>query len=183
VIFVKFLLAYCVEVYRFCYRPYHPAFPAPSVFGKAKDHAQLGRIAPRDRGCMWCNVIARSDLSAVARRAKAEATSDEAISHQTSDRHTRESGYPVRCGLSAPAPVSGILDHPPEPVIGRRVAPTRWRVTTTECGMLVRSPILTNFWHCGFGRFSFRTGTEARPGNEPSMVLAENRASKRVWQC
>jgi hypothetical protein len=27
--------------------------------------------------------------------------------------------------------VSGILDHPPEPVIGRRVAPTRWRVMTT----------------------------------------------------
>jgi hypothetical protein len=26
--------------------------------------------------------------------------------------------------------VSGILDHPPEPVIGRRYAPTRWRVMT-----------------------------------------------------
>src|SRR5258708_6887346 len=25
---------------------------------------------------------------------------------------------------------SGILDHPPEPVIGRRDAPTRWRVMT-----------------------------------------------------
>src|ERR1700726_3565227 len=24
----------------------------------------------------------------------------------------------------------GVLDHPPEPVIGRRVAPTRWRVMT-----------------------------------------------------
>jgi hypothetical protein len=27
---------------------------------------------------------------------------------------------------------SGILDHPPEPVIGRRVAPTRWRAMTGE---------------------------------------------------
>ena len=26
--------------------------------------------------------------------------------------------------------VSGILGHPPEPVIGRRDAPTRWRVMT-----------------------------------------------------
>src|SRR3984893_15576917 len=26
----------------------------------------------------------------------------------------------------------GVLDHPPEPVIGRRVAPTRWRVMTTD---------------------------------------------------
>jgi hypothetical protein len=28
--------------------------------------------------------------------------------------------------------VSGILDRPPEPVIGRREAPTRWRATTAE---------------------------------------------------
>jgi hypothetical protein len=28
--------------------------------------------------------------------------------------------------------VSGILDHPLEPVIGRRVAPTRWRMMTME---------------------------------------------------
>jgi hypothetical protein len=28
------------------------------------------------------------------------------------------------------AGVSGILDHPLEPVTGRRDAPTRWRVTT-----------------------------------------------------
>jgi hypothetical protein len=27
---------------------------------------------------------------------------------------------------------SGILDRPPEPVIGRRVAPTRWRVMAAE---------------------------------------------------
>jgi hypothetical protein len=30
--------------------------------------------------------------------------------------------------LDSIAGVSGILDHPLEPVIGRRVAPTRWRV-------------------------------------------------------
>jgi hypothetical protein len=28
--------------------------------------------------------------------------------------------------------ISGILDHPLEPVIGRREAPTRWRVMTVE---------------------------------------------------
>jgi hypothetical protein len=34
--------------------------------------------------------------------------------------------------------ISGILDHPPEPVIGRRVAPTRWRVMTD--GVNVKQP-------------------------------------------
>jgi hypothetical protein len=29
-------------------------------------------------------------------------------------------------------PRSGILGHPLEPVIGRRAAPTRWRVVTAE---------------------------------------------------
>jgi len=28
---------------------------------------------------------------------------------------------------------SGILDHPLEPVIGRRAAPTRWRMMTSRC--------------------------------------------------
>jgi hypothetical protein len=41
-----------------------------------------------------------------------------------------------------------------------------------------RSVCLTNFWHCGGPYFSFRTGTERRPGNEPSTVLAEGCASK-----
>ena len=41
-----------------------------------------------------------------------------------------------------------------------------------------RSPMLTNFWHCGGPSFSFRTGAERRPGNEPSTVLAEDCASK-----
>jgi hypothetical protein len=46
----------------------------------------------------------------------------------------------------------------------------------------IRSPFLTIFWHCGRPQNSSRTGPERRPGNEPSMVLAENRSSKRVWQ-
>jgi hypothetical protein len=32
-------------------------------------------------------------------------------------------------------PRSGILGHPLEPVIGRRAAPTRWRVVTAEIGV------------------------------------------------
>jgi hypothetical protein len=45
------------------------------------------------------------------------------------------SSYPAKAvsstrRLSAPVLVSGILGHPLEPVIGRRFAPTRWRVTT-----------------------------------------------------
>jgi len=41
-------------------------------------------------------------------------------------------------------------------------------------GKAIRSPFLTIFWHCGFAAFSFRTKPWARPGNEPSMVLAED---------
>src|ERR1700681_157709 len=44
-----------------------PRFSGANVLQK------LGRIAPRDRGVIF-DVIARSDLSAVAQRAKAEAT-------------------------------------------------------------------------------------------------------------
>jgi hypothetical protein len=41
-------------------------------------------------------------------------------------------------------------------------------------GRPIRSPILTIFWHCDFACFSFRTRLWARPGNEPSTVLAED---------
>jgi hypothetical protein len=42
----------------------------------------------------------------------------------------------------------------------------------------IRSTRLTNFWHCGCRRFSFRTAPERGAGNQPSMVLAEDGASK-----
>jgi hypothetical protein len=42
----------------------------------------------------------------------------------------RESGHPVRRAVSIHHNCSGILDHPLEPVIGRRLAPTRWPVMT-----------------------------------------------------
>jgi hypothetical protein len=42
----------------------------------------------------------------------------------------------------------------------------------------IRSSILTIFWHCGFGAFSSRTASERAAGNEPSIVLAEDSASK-----
>ena len=58
---------------------------------------------------------------------------DFAISPPTNRRHTRESGVSsTPCSLDSIINVSGILDHPLEPVIGRREAPTRWRVTTIE---------------------------------------------------
>jgi hypothetical protein len=45
-------------------------------------------------------------------------------------------------------------------------------------GRPIRSAHLTIFWHCGCGGFSFRKRLERMPGNEPSMVLAENALSK-----
>jgi hypothetical protein len=60
--------------------------------------------------------------------------------------------------------VSAVSNHEAPP----RVGTTRKRRTA------IRSPILTIFWHCGFAAFSFRTRLWARPGNEPSTVLAED---------
>ena len=80
-------------------------------------------------------------------------------------------GNPVRRGRAPPAEVSAILGHPPA-----RVTPSGFRRP-------IRSPILTIFWHCSSPHFSSRTGPERRPGNEPSMVLAEDLAVLRVWQC
>src|SRR5450759_1176666 len=45
-------------------------------------------------------------------------------------------------------------------------------------GGSIRSVRLTIFWHCGFRHCSFRTASERATGNEPSMVLAEDCASK-----
>src|ERR1700726_2202561 len=48
-------------------------------------------------------------------------------------RHAREGGHPVNAdGPVIPSGSSGILDRPPEPVVGRRVAPTRWRTMTVS---------------------------------------------------
>jgi hypothetical protein len=46
--------------------------------------------------------------------------------------HAREGGYPVRRAAAADRQRFGILDHPLESVIGRRLAPTRWRMMTVE---------------------------------------------------
>jgi hypothetical protein len=44
------------------------------------------------------------------------------------------------------AGVSGVLDHPLEPVIGRRVAPTRWRVmTATDSNLDIPRPKIRHF--------------------------------------
>ena len=42
----------------------------------------------------------------------------------------------------------------------------------------IRSVNLTIFWRCGTRHFSFRTAWERVPGNEPSMVLAQDARPK-----
>src|ERR1700675_1739123 len=39
----------------------HPAFPTPSVLGRDKVHAQLGRFAPRDRAHVFRSLKIESD--------------------------------------------------------------------------------------------------------------------------
>ena len=85
-----------------------------------------------------------------------------------------KAGNPVRRGLSAQLrPLEYWVTRPGAQLRTRRV--TTWRS--------IRSPILTIFWHCGRPQISSRTGPERRPGNEPSMVLAEDLGVQRVWQC
>jgi hypothetical protein len=67
--------------------------------------------------------------------------------------------------------------HPRTPVVmdpGLRRDDEKGR--TGRAGKPIRSSFLTIFWHCGFAAFSFRTTFWARPGNEPSTVLAEDGA-------
>ena len=64
-----------------------------------------------------------------------------------------------------------------------RWRPTRWLAMTSygrrRSGMgLIRSVRLTIFWRCDYPRFSFRRDRNARSGNEPSTVLAEDVLSK-----
>src|SRR5205814_7749664 len=56
-----------------------PGIPC-ALFSWANEFAKLGRLAPRDRGVIF-DVIARSDLSAAAQRAKAEATKQSILRH------------------------------------------------------------------------------------------------------
>jgi type I restriction enzyme M protein len=84
----------------------HPAFPTPSVFQGRRIHAQLGRIASRGREAAP-DLIARSDLSAVAQPAKAEATKtgtvvqalDASWSMSSGLAFARRSGHAVRSAL------------------------------------------------------------------------------------
>ena len=48
---------------------------------------------------------------------------------------------------------------------------------------LIRSAILTLFWHCGYSQFSFRRAQGAGAGNQPSTVFADDSRIPRVWQC
>jgi hypothetical protein len=58
--------------------------------------------------------------------------------------------------------------------LGRIVPRDRAFVGEGREHVAVRSAHLTIFWHCDFRYFSFKTDAEARLGNEPSMVLAED---------
>src|SRR3954453_13180169 len=107
----------CVFSHRFAHETAGAArtrhSPRPLVKEGGKRKAKLGRIGPRDRELMSISVIARSpcdDLSAVARRAKAEAI------HLAAKR---KNGLPRRCAprndvvgpvsASCPLPAEGEL--------------------------------------------------------------------------
>ena len=85
-----------------------PGIPCALCYrGPKKIHANLGRLAPRDRGVVL-DVIARSDLSAVAQRAKVEATKQSTLQFR------------------------GNMDCFAQPVIGRAFEATRWLAMTVS---------------------------------------------------
>jgi hypothetical protein len=139
----------------------HPAFPAPSLFSGAVYFQHLGRNrAARIRRCGSMN--GASDSSVVPAQAGTH-------SHRT---RFCEGCSPNSLHTRTPVIMDPGLrrddekrDDEKEGFAGRAKA---------AGGTAVRSPILTIFWHCGFAAFSFRTRPWARPGNEPSMVLAED---------
>ena len=76
----------CLFFYtRGCGRIERPAFPAPSEFRGREIDGKTSDASRRENAesCFgdWGNVIARSDLSAVAQRAKAEATKQSRVRH------------------------------------------------------------------------------------------------------
>jgi hypothetical protein len=75
-------------------------------------------------------------------------------------------------------PWSGTFRHPTNAMGYFGVSSPIWVRGTVFQGSGDRSAHLTIFWRCGLSQFSSRTGAEAPAGNEPSMVLAEDRASK-----
>ena len=83
------------------------------------------------------------------------------------------------------------IRHSPRPLLGGRFlarlgcSAPRGRERACEektlkrrAAFQIRSVNLTIFWHCGTRHFSFRTAWERLPGNEPSMVLAEDARPK-----
>jgi hypothetical protein len=123
-------------------------------------------------------VIARSDLSTVAQRAKAEAT--EAIHSLALPR-----GNGLLRGACHRA---ALCADPLARNDGRRIFPAPFMRKAVWVGRPVshgiRSAQLTLFWRCGYGPFPFKKGGYG------STVLATNRQwfwpkmrFQRVWQC
>ena len=102
-------------------------------------------------------------VTSVWLRARISLRSSGLLSEMRSSRHS-----PRRRGIQYAAPSR--LQLPPLEYWVVRSS----RTTTSE----IRSPLLSLFWHCGRPQNSSRTGPERRPGNEPSMVLAEIWSSK-----
>src|SRR5258706_2638179 len=133
----------------------------PLISGR-KAQTQLGRIAPRGRGVVFgVDVIARSNLSAVAQRAKAEATKQSTLTSRqhgllrgachrariratrwpamTASKRAKHSAVIAREGGRSSIPETlmieskgrGVLDTRQEPVIWLAEGQTRWTGITT----------------------------------------------------
>jgi hypothetical protein len=89
-----------------------------------------------------------------------------------------KAGNPVRRGLSATTPASGIPGHPPQCAIAHKAGDDNLMQ-----GDPLGHPSCPSFGIAAGRKIRLEQARNAHPGNEPSMVLAEDLAVHRVWQC
>jgi len=121
--------------------------------------ANLGRLAPRDREVIfWIAVIARSNLSAVARRATASAEARRAEGGRR--KATKQFILSLR-GENGLLRLGSAMTADEGPGSGQ-----------------IRSSVLTIFWHCGFRHFSSRTALERGLGKQTVKGFGRRSGSK-----
>ncbi len=142
---------------RGCGCAWHPAFPTPSVFWGGTLLANLARNRRRECGPMFDDDSRANILS--RRRPRKRAI-------QYSETPVLESR-------------SGVLDPSRRMTVTGRIG----KMQSMRVLPQTRSAFLTIFWHCGFGRFSFRTEIEARLRQPTVNGFGRGCCFQRVWQC
>ena len=113
----------------------HPAFPAPSLRG-GNEFAKLGQITPRERDTCHHVIAAKRSNPALPQRESWIASSLQLLAMTGWRATCPPSARRAKARSSIPEAAvieprsRGVLDAPPEPVIGLAEGETRWRGMT-----------------------------------------------------